>query len=374
MDEELEKAIDEAGREAVFAVVRSAGWTPGESLPKWIWESAVRQVNAGFLMQFIDAAEKMQELAPTILRGQKNRENGERSEVLIVRKGPTFPIDADYAIWEGDVEAMLRDLPVEPLFDLVVTSPPYNIGKEYEEVLSLDDYIDQQNRIIQAIAPLVKETGSICWQVGNHIDKRGGFINPLDILIHPIFQSLGFKLRNRIIWKFGHGLHSRRRFSGRYESILWYTKTDDYIFNLDDVRVPSKYPGKRHYKGPNKGEYSSHPQGKNPEDVWDIPNVKSNHVEKTAHPCQFPVGLIERLVLALTNPGNMVFDPFSGVASAGVAAAIHGRRFWGAEVAKSYVKVGRQRVRDALNGEAVYRPHDKPIYDHTKSNLSRRSD
>jgi adenine-specific DNA-methyltransferase len=169
----------------------------------------------------------------------------------------------------------------------------------------------------------------------------------------------------------GHGLHNKRRFSGRYEVILWYTKSDNYVFNLDDVRIPSKYPGKRHFKGPKTGQLSGNPKGKNPEDVWDIPNVKSNHVEKTEHPCQFPVGLVERLVLALTNEDDLVFDPFAGVGSAGVAAAIHHRRFWGAEILPEYVALARARIKCALNGKPRYRPHDKPLYDHTKSNLSK---
>ncbi len=159
-------------------------------------------------------------------------------------------------------------------------------------------------------------------------------------------------------------------FSGRYEVVLWFTKSDNYIFNLDPVRIPSKYPGKKHFKGPKAGQYSGNPKGKNPEDVWEIPNVKSNHVEKTIHPCQFPVGLIERLILSLTNPGDLVFDPFAGVASAGVAAAIHNRRFLGCDISQEYLDIGKERIDDARQGKAKYRPHDQPIYDHTKSKLS----
>ena len=107
-------------------------------------------------------------------------------------------------------------------------------------------------------------------------------------------------MRNRIVWHFEHGLHCSRRLSGRYETIMWFTKGDDYVFELDPIRVPQKYPGKKYFKGPKAGQYSCNPLGKNPGDVWTIPNVKSNHVEKTGHPCQFPVELIERLVLALT--------------------------------------------------------------------------
>ena len=135
------------------------------------------------------------------------------------------------------------------------------------------------------------------------------------------FKGFGLKLRNRIIWRFNHGLHCKKRFSGRYETILWFTKNDEYVFNLDPVRVPSKYPGKRHFKGPKRGQLSGNPLGKNPSDiwdvvqqdwedeVWDIPNVKANHPEKTEHPCQFPVELVQRCVLALTQPGGSRFRP-----------------------------------------------------------------
>lgn len=277
-------------------------------------------------------------------------------------------LTADHVIWRGDSEAFLKALPLEPIFDLVVTSPPYNIGKEYEKKEGLDKYLEWQKRIIDEIIPRLKPGGSLCWQVGNFVDN--GEIIPLDIEFAPIFKAHGLKLRNRIVWQFGHGLHNKKRFSGRYEVVMWYTKGDNYVFNLDAVRIPSKYPGKKHFKGPNAGQISGNPLGKNPEDVWDIPNVKSNHVEKTGHPCQFPVGLIERLIISMTNKDALVFDPFSGVASAGVAAALHGRRFIGCEIMPEYAEAGLARLQDALNGNARYRPHDKPLYDHTKSKLS----
>lgn len=273
-------------------------------------------------------------------------------------------------LWHGDAEAYLDSLPQDKKFDLVVTSPPYNLGKEYEERAPLDQYLSWQERIINKVIPHVSENGSICWQVGNYVEN--GSIWPLDIELAPIFRNKGLHLRNRIVWHFGHGLHTQKRFSGRYEVILWFTKSDNYAFNLDAVRIPSKYPSKRYFKGPKAGQYSSNPKGKNPEDVWEIPNVKSNHVEKTIHPCQFPVGLIERLVLSMTKEGDIVFDPFAGVASAGVAAAIHSRRFIGCDISREYLEIGKSRIEAALNGNPKYRPHDKPIYDHTKSNLSKK--
>ncbi len=310
-------------------------------------------------------------------QGDTSDAEQEKQEAHILKPNrkvkPTDILSLNHAIWLGDAEAFLKGLPREPIFDLIVTSPPYNIGKEYETRTALDIYMEWQERIINELIPRLKKGGSLCWQVGNFVNDNQIF--PLDIEFAPIFKQHKLQLRNRIIWQFGHGLHTSKRFSGRYEVVLWYTKTetkkDNYTFNLDSVRVPAKYPGKKHFKGPNIGMLSGNPLGKNPEDVWGIPNVKSNHIEKTEHPCQFPVGLIERLILSLSNPGDLVFDPFSGVASAGVAAALHKRRFIGCEIKADYAKTGMKRIQDALDGKALYRPHDKPLYDHTQSNLSK---
>lgn len=291
-------------------------------------------------------------------------------EVPIFSQSSSPLQDFDYYLWHGDIVDFMEEIPQSKRFDLIVTSPPYNLGKEYETRLALRDYVRWQGDIIEKLIPHLSETGSVCWQIGNFVDN--GEIWPLDIEIAPIFRDLGLQLRNRIVWHYGHGLHAQKRFSGRYEVILWFTKGEDYTFNLDPVRVPSKYPGKKHHKGPKAGQYSGNPKGKNPEDVWSIPNVKSNHIEKTIHPCQFPVGLIERLVLSLTDEDDWVFDPFAGVASAGVAAALHRRKFGGCDISLEYLRLGQTRIEETLNGQARYRPHDKPIYDHRQSKLSER--
>ena len=245
--------------------------------------------------------------------------------------------------------------------NLIVTSPPYNIGKEYEKRISNEIYIEQQAETIAEAVRLLSPSGSICWQVGNGIDD--GEIFPLDILLYPIFKNHGLKLRNRIVWTFGHGLHCQKRLSGRHETILWFTKSDDYTFNLDPIRVPSKYPDKKHFKGPNKGKISGNPLGKNPSDVWDIPNVKSNHVEKLDHPCQFPVGLVERLVLSLTNKGDSVLDPYLGVGSTAIAAIKNGRHAYGCDVVQEYIAIAEERVEGYRNGELRVRPMNKPIHE-----------
>lgn len=273
---------------------------------------------------------------------------------------PVYDTDANIVLYEGDCLDLLSQLP-DKTVRLVVTSPPYNIGKSYEQRLKLDDYLSFQERVIRESVRVLDDGGSICWQIGNYIEKDG--IIPLDIVLYPIFFSLGLVLRNRIIWHFGHGLHASKRFSGRYEVILWFTKGKKYIFNLDQVRVPSKYPGKRYFKGPKKGQLSCNPLGKNPSDVWEIPNVKANHVEKTIHPCQFPVELVERLVLALTDENDRVFDPFIGVGTTAIAALMHNRRAIGADIVSEYIKIAEKRIDLAMRGQLRVRPLERPVYD-----------
>lgn len=134
------------------------------------------------------------------------------------------------------------------------------------------------------------------------------------------------------------------------------------MFNLDAVRIPQKYPGKKYFKGAKAGQYSCNPLGKNPGDLWIIPNVKHNHVEKTAHPCQFPIELIQRLVLALTKPGDLVVDPYMGVGSTACAAVLNKRRAAGAEIVPEYVNIARDRVESALMGKLAIRPMGRPVY------------
>ncbi|HET6249949.1 MAG TPA: site-specific DNA-methyltransferase [Tepidisphaeraceae bacterium] len=268
----------------------------------------------------------------------------------------------DATLFHGNCLDLLTDMP-DASVQLIVTSPPYNIGKQYERRVTLADYLNRENRVINLCIDKLRPGGSICWQIGNHVDS--GEIYPLDILLYPFFVNRGLHLRNRIIWHFEHGLHCSQRFSGRYETILWFTKNDaegKYVFNLDPVRVPQKYPGKKHFKGPKKGLFSANPLGKNPGDLWIIPNVKHNHPEKTIHPCQFPIELVERLVLSMTNEGDLVVDPYMGVGSALVAAILHERRAAGADTSAEYVDIARQRIAAAAAGTLRTRPRNRPVY------------
>ncbi len=286
---------------------------------------------------------------------------------------------AEYQYILGDSQKKLQKLESDK-FKLILTSPPYNVGKEYETKTSIEKYLEEQDKIISELIRVLHPQGSICWQIGNYIHE--GEVFPLDIFYYQIFKKHGLKLRNRIIWHFGHGLHSSKRFSGRYETILWFTKSDDYTYNLDDVRVRQKYPSKKYYKGPKKGKFSSNKLGKNPSDiweivkqdweneVWDIPNVKANHVEKTEHPCQYPIELVERCILALTNKEDWVLDPFAGVGSTILGSIRNDRNIIAIEKEKKYRDAGLKRIKSYESGELKMRPINKQIYDHTQSKLS----
>ena len=280
-------------------------------------------------------------------------------------------IKSKYKIILGDTLENLQNMD-SGKFDLIITSPPYNVGKEYEVKQSIEKYLEQQKIVIKELVRVTSNIGNICWQIGNYVDK--GEVFPLDIFYYQIFKDFGLKLRNRIVWHFGHGLHASKRFSGRYETILWFSKSDKYIFNLDDVRIPSKYPGKRHFKGPKKGQLSGNPKGKNPSDTWEIvlqdwekefweiPNVKCNHPEKTIHPCQYPIELVERCVLALTNQNSWILDPYAGVGSTMIAALKNNRNVIGIEKEEKYIEIAEKKIKKLKEGTLKIRPITKQIY------------
>lgn len=264
-------------------------------------------------------------------------------------------------LFHGDCRKLISKLPSNSV-DLTITSPPYCMNKEYEACSdNIQTFTAAHQELLPEIIRITKPGGSICWQVGFYV--KNNTIVPLDYLIYDILKNhKELQLRNRVVWTFGHGLHCPKRFSGRYEVILWYTKGDDYYFDLDTVRIPQKYPGKRYSKGPRKGEFSGNPKGKNPSDIWEIPNVKSRHPEKTDHPCQFPVALAQRLIKALVPQNGLVLDPFSGVSSAGVAALQEKKRFIGAELEDDYITVANERLQETIRGTIKIRPLAQEIY------------
>lgn len=271
----------------------------------------------------------------------------------------SLPLDR---IFFSDCMDLLRSLP-DGCVDLVVSSPPYNLGKEYEARTALEHYLDEQTSVLAECCRVLKHTGSIFWQVGAFSDR--GILVPLDIRFFPILESLGLRPRNRVMWIRQHGLHASRKFSCRHETILWFTKSDDYIFDLEPIRVPQKYKNKKHYRGDRKGELSCNPDGKNPGDIWMFRNVKHNHEEQTIHPCQFPEDLIARIVLSTTAEGGVVLDPYMGTGTSAVVARDHGRHFMGAELDDKYHSVAERRLAGLPDENSCF-PNLKTLRDYVE--------
>jgi len=300
-----------------------------------------------------------------------NVKQGKLSMFPISEIKDSFSMEHEIVLHLGDSLKFLQGIPND-IAQLIISSPPYNIGKEYETKTSIENYLGQQEPVMEELVRILSPSGSLCWETGNFVQDSEVF--PLDTFYYDIFKNKGLKLRNRIIWQFGHGLHASKRFSGRYETVLWFTKSDQYKFNLDDVRVSAKYPGKTYYKGPNRGKPSGNPLGKNPsdiwqflneeweEEVWNIPNVKSNHPEKTIHPCQFPIELVERFVLALTDQNDWMLDPYCGVGSALIAGLKYKRRVIGCDKEEAYIDIAKERIDDFCSGTLKIRPLGKQVY------------
>jgi adenine-specific DNA-methyltransferase len=241
----------------------------------------------------------------------------------------------------GDCLNLLKSLP-DASVDLIVSSPPYNIGKSYESKRALSIYLEEQKVVLTECARVLSPKGSIFWQVGSYSDK--GMLIPLDVKVFPILEDLGLIPRNRIVWIRPHGLHAKNKFSARHETILWFTRTNTYPFHLDSIRVPQKYQNKKAWAGESKGKLTCNPDGKNPGDIWLFQNVKHNHEEQTIHPCQFPEDMIARIVLAVTDEGDTVLDPYMGTGTVAVVARDQDRHFLGAEMDSTYHAIALQRL------------------------------
>jgi DNA modification methylase len=219
------------------------------------------------------------------------------------------------------------------------TSPPYNLGKKYGECASADTmlfsyYHGWLMQVISEMARTVRPGGVVCLNVGKTRDWENRLM-PLDVLLFEDLRRSGLTFQSRIVWTISHGLTPKARLADRHETILVFSKGDQATFNPNAVRVPQKQPGKRAFKGPNKGGLSGHPLGAHPTDVWaDIGQVGHNHPDarEGRHPAQFPVGLVKRAVLLYTMAGDLVCDAFSGSGSTAVACVEAGRNFVGADL------------------------------------------
>ena len=234
----------------------------------------------------------------------------------------------------------------KPLVNLTITSPPYNIGKEYERIMSVEAYVQWSIEWIHEVFRLTSDSGAFWLNVG-YLEKPGAAkALPIPYLL---WDKVPFYFIQEVVWNYAAGVAGRKFFSPRNEKLLWYVKDkDNYTFNLDDVRDPNvKYP---HQK--KNGKLKCNPNGKNPTDVWQISKVTSgtnrSSVERTSHPAQFPVALIERIVKASSNMGELILDPFLGSGTTAVVALQNQRRFLGFELKKAYCDIAIQRIEQEL--------------------------
>lgn len=256
-----------------------------------------------------------------------------------------------YAIYCTDCLTALSRV-TEDLFDLTITSPPYNIGKEYERPLPLDEYIAWCQRWMTEIHRVTRPTGAFWLNVG-YLEVPGqARALPLPYLL---WDKSPFYLLQELVWNYGAGVAARKVLSPRNEKLLWYVKNPThYTFNLDSIRDPDvKYP---HQK--KNGKLRCNTIGKNPSDVWQIAKVTSGtdraSPERSTHPAQFPLDLVDRLVLGFSNPGDVVLDPFVGSGTTALSCIRHGRVVVGFEINPTYCKIAADRI-DRLQSELRYR-------------------
>lgn len=256
----------------------------------------------------------------------------------------------NWAVYKGDCMELLAHLP-EGSVPLTVTSPPYNIGKSYEQVRDVGDYVDWCAGWIELIHRATVPSGAFWLNLGYlSLPDRAKAI-PIPYLL---WDRVPFYLIQEVVWNYGAGVAARQSFSPRNEKFLWYVRNpDDYTFNLDDVRDPNvKYPNQR-----KNGKLKCNPLGKNPSDVWQFPKVTSGRnrssKERTPHPAQFPTAVVERIVKACSNTGDVVLDPFMGSGSLAEAALRAGRKAIGFEINADYVDLTADRLKAALAQPAL---------------------
>jgi DNA modification methylase len=241
-----------------------------------------------------------------------------------------------------------------------ITSIPYNLGKHYGDSPTADNmrftfYLGWTLQIISEIARTLAPGGTLFLNLGSTRDWQDRLI-PLDIVLFEYLRQAGLTFQSRIIWVLPHGLVPKRRLAERHETVLVCSKGEQQTFNPNAIRVPQKEPGKRAYKGPNKGRLSGHPLGAFPSNVWPIPHVGNNSTDlknlksHPKHPAPFPIALARRAILLYSMPGDLVCDVFSGSGTTQQAALETGRAFVGADLFYENLRAARlaQAVPDLI--------------------------
>lgn len=256
--------------------------------------------------------------------------------------GEPYYRDERVILYNMDALIGMKKLSDEKMVDLTVTSPPYNIGKEYEKILSVENYIKWSEDWMKLVYENTTENGAFWLNIGYMPIKSKGKAIPISYLI---WDKNDFFMVQELVWNYGAGVASKKSLSPRNEKVLWYVKNEkEYTFNLDDIRDPNvKYPNQK-----KNGKIRVNPLGKNPSDVWQIPKVTSgknrSSQERVPHPAQTPSELFKRIILASSNIDELILDPFMGSGTTAVVAKSLNRYCLGFELNSDYLDLAIERI------------------------------
>lgn len=256
-------------------------------------------------------------------------------EWLAEAEAPVKPHSSVQRVIEGDCLSIMETLDPGSI-DLVLTSPPYNAGKEYEERLTRKGYEEFARKWTSRLPSLLSATGAVWLNVGYMLDRRA--VVPLEYIYHPIMEELGFHLVQPITWSFRGGMTYRRRFAHRTERLLWWVRDlEKYEFRLDHVRDLGQRV---------TSDKRNNPLGNNPTDLWQVKRVKGGPTAgpDKIHPCQMPIPIATRIIDTSTRIGSTVLDPFAGSGTTAMAAHKMGRGYIMIEQDGRYVRAMRDRL------------------------------
>ena len=240
--------------------------------------------------------------------------------------------------------------------DLVFADPPFNIGYEYDRYddrREKDEYLKWTDRWLQGVSRVLSPTGSVYVAIGDEYAAE----------IKIRMDAMGWTMRNWIVWHYTFGVNCTKKFNRSHAHIFYYVADPkSFTFNADTIRVASA-------RQTTYADSRANPKGKLPDDTWVLRPQEDNSVfpdegdtwaisrvcgtfkERSEHPCQMPLAVLERIVKVSSNPGDLVMDPFSGSGTTLVAAKKWGRDYLGTELSENYADLCRDRLERVVPAE-----------------------
>ena len=228
--------------------------------------------------------------------------------------------------------------------DLIIADPPYNLKKDYgnnNDNKEFEEYINFTKKWLQESKRILKKNGTIYIFMG---------VRFISYLFQILEKDLNLIYNSWITWHYTQGMGKTKGFSPRHDDILAFNKSDNFNFNLDDIRIPQKFYRQR-----------NNMRGANPGDVWEFSHVHYSNPNRQKHPTQKPEGLIERLVLASSNESSLVLDPFFGSGTTARVCQQLNRNFIGIELNPKYKKMTEERLKKKFDGFDSVDPRVKRI-------------